>query len=79
MLFEPGNAEDLARQVEALCSDPARLQRMRADARNEYESKYHASGNYEQLMAIYERSLALRHNHEARSVHYHKLGRRQPA
>lgn len=51
--FRPGDPEDLAAKVEWLLSHPQELARMRREARAEYEAKYTAERNYEQLMAIY--------------------------
>ncbi len=51
--FRPGDPEDLAAKVEWLLSHPGELARMRREARAEYEAKYTAERNYEQLMAIY--------------------------
>ncbi|WP_121444056.1 glycosyltransferase family 4 protein [Brockia lithotrophica] len=51
--FRPGDPEDLAAKVEWLLSHPRELERMRREARAEYEAKYTAEKNYEQLMAIY--------------------------
>ena len=51
--FRPGDPEDLAAKVEWLLAHPEELGRMRKEARAEYEAKYTAERNYEQLMAIY--------------------------
>jgi glycosyltransferase involved in cell wall biosynthesis len=56
LLFEPGNAEDLAAKVRQLGSDPALRERMRQDARQEFEQKYTAERNHGMLMAIYEQA-----------------------
>ncbi|MGA2500710.1 MAG: glycosyltransferase, partial [Tepidisphaeraceae bacterium] len=84
LLFEPGNAEDLARQITDLNSDPVRLRGMRQAARHEYETKYNAASNYDQLTSIYARALSLRHNDnlvrpQQPQLHHHELGRREPA
>src|SRR5437773_1848544 len=42
LLFEPGNAKDLARQICSSFSSIDCLRNMRRPARAEYESKYHA-------------------------------------
>jgi glycosyltransferase involved in cell wall biosynthesis len=57
--FEPGNAEDLAAQVEWVLVHPKELAAMRVEARAEYEAKYTAERNYQMLMDIYERAIAL--------------------
>ena len=53
LLFEPGNARDLAAKVKALLADPAECQRLGRAARAEFEAKYTADRNYEMLLAIY--------------------------
>ena len=53
LLFEPGNAEDLAAQVRWALSHPAELAQMRQAVRAEFEAKYTAEANYHQLMEIY--------------------------
>jgi glycosyltransferase involved in cell wall biosynthesis len=53
LLFEPGNSRDLAAKVKALLANPAELERMGRNARAEFEKKYTAERNYEQLMTIY--------------------------
>jgi glycosyltransferase involved in cell wall biosynthesis len=60
-LFEPGDREDLARQVEALLNqtDSARTQ-MRQAARLEYESRYTANQNYAVLIDSYDKAMAAR-------------------
>ena len=52
--FQPGDPEDLAKQMNWIISHPADLKRMRQAARAEYESKYTAELNYKMLMDIYE-------------------------
>lgn len=56
MRFEPGNAADLAAKVRQLLAAPLDLERMRQAVRQEYETKYTASSNYDTLMAIYEQA-----------------------
>lgn len=53
LLFAAGDAADLAAAVDRLMVDPAR---MRLAARREFEDKYTAASNYQQLMAIYARA-----------------------
>lgn len=55
--FRPGDPEDLADKVEWLLSHPQELARMRKEARAEYEAKYTAERNYEQLIVIYQKVL----------------------
>ena len=54
LLFEPGNAADLALKVQSLLDNPERSVGMRRAARREYEEKYTAETNYRMLMTIYE-------------------------
>ena len=56
LLFEAGNAADLAAAVDRLLADPAALAQMRQAARREFEDKYTAAANYRQLMALYDRA-----------------------
>ncbi|RTH96480.1 glycosyl transferase family 1, partial [Thermus scotoductus] len=60
LLFRPGDLEDLAAKVEWLLAHPTELARMRKEARAEYEAKYTAARNYEQLIAIYHEILSKR-------------------
>jgi glycosyltransferase involved in cell wall biosynthesis len=53
LLFQPGDAPDLAAKVETLLSDSKALFEMRQAARAEYEAKYTAAENYRRLMQIY--------------------------
>ena len=55
--FKPGDPEDLAREVQLLWANQARLREMRSEARAEYEDKYTAESNYRTLFKIYERVL----------------------
>lgn len=58
LLFEPGDAGDLADQVAKLFRNPERLSTMRTMARDEYERKYTSEPNYQKLMEIYQAVLA---------------------
>lgn len=58
LLFDAGNAADLAQQVIELTSDPQRLASMRRAAREEFESKYTADRGYQGLMKIYRQAMA---------------------
>lgn len=51
--FTPGNAEDLARQIDWALSHEIELAAMRQAARAEFEAKYTAEANYIRLMEIY--------------------------
>ncbi|MEN3112395.1 glycosyltransferase [Uliginosibacterium paludis] len=53
LLFEPGNAADLAQKLAWAEANPDEMARMGRNARAEYEAKYTAATNYQQLMAIY--------------------------
>jgi glycosyltransferase involved in cell wall biosynthesis len=54
LLFEPGNADDLARKLRWAQENPARLTDMGQEARALYEAKFSGPPNYRTLMAIYE-------------------------
>lgn len=53
----PGDAEDLARQVEWLAAHEEQRRRMQQAARREFELHYTAERNCKMLLAIYERAL----------------------
>jgi glycosyltransferase involved in cell wall biosynthesis len=55
--FQPGQAQDLANWVDWAMTHPIELSKMRQEARIEFESKYTATENYQQLISIYERIL----------------------
>ncbi len=57
LLFRPGDPEDLAAKVEWLLSRPKEVAHMRKEARREYEEKYTAEINYNQLMQIYQQAI----------------------
>ena len=59
LLFEAGNAKDLAAKVKWAWQHAAEMARMGAEARGEYERKYTAERNYHSLIGIYELALAL--------------------
>lgn len=52
--FRPGDPHDLIDRVQWTRSHPQQLEPMRQEARAEFESKYTAAHNYQQLMEIYE-------------------------
>ncbi len=60
LVFEPGNAGDLAAKVRAILGDPERLATMRGAARREFEIRYTAEANYQLLLRIYLQALASR-------------------
>jgi glycosyltransferase involved in cell wall biosynthesis len=53
LLFNPGDAADLAQKVMELWNDPLRCEAMGLAARREYETKYTPEKNCEMLMSIY--------------------------
>ena len=52
--FQPSVPEDLAAKVEWALANPQKLALMRGEARAEYEAKYTAEINYQQLIDIYQ-------------------------
>lgn len=54
LLFEPGNAEDLAAKAKVLIDNPALAGEFGRNARVEFEAKYSAEVNYRQLIEIYD-------------------------
>lgn len=57
LLFNPGDATDLARKVRWAFEHPEAIDAMRVAARREFEEKYTAERNYEMLTAIYETAI----------------------
>ncbi|MEM1169045.1 MAG: glycosyltransferase family 4 protein [Cyanobacteria bacterium P01_H01_bin.35] len=57
LLFRPGDKEDLIRQVEYAHTHPEELWQMRRNARVEFEAKYTAEENYQQLLEIYQTAI----------------------
>jgi glycosyltransferase involved in cell wall biosynthesis len=53
LLFAPGDADDLARQLAWAQANPERMAAMGRNARARYEADYTPERNYAQLMAIY--------------------------
>jgi glycosyltransferase involved in cell wall biosynthesis len=60
LLFEPGNAADLADKVNRLWSNADQSEAMGRGARQEFEQKYSAEQGYQGLMAIYNRLIGAR-------------------
>ena len=54
LLFRPGDADDLVRQVGWAFDNPDRTQEMRAAARREFEANYTAEIGYKRLIEAYE-------------------------
>jgi glycosyltransferase involved in cell wall biosynthesis len=57
--FTPGDPEDLAAKVEWAWTHPKEMEAMGRAARAEYEAKYTADRDYQTLMEIYERAIAI--------------------
>ena len=57
LLFEPGNADDLAAKVQWMVEHPEACRDMGLAARREYEEKYTPERNYEMVMNIYETAI----------------------
>lgn len=58
VLFEAGNAPDLASKARWMVEDTDRLERMGEAAYNEYQMNYTADKNYQRLMEIYHHVIA---------------------
>lgn len=54
LLFRPSDPTDLAAKIDWLLAHPQKLAQMRLTARAEFESKYTADRNYQQLIEIYQ-------------------------
>lgn len=64
LLFEPGNAQDLAAKVSWAAAHPDEMHQMGANARLEYETKYTAEIGYKNLIACYEQALEIRRSRD---------------
>jgi glycosyltransferase involved in cell wall biosynthesis len=53
LLFETGNAQDLAAKMKWAQNNPEQMRKMGRNARLKYEAEYTANQNYDQLIAIY--------------------------
>jgi glycosyltransferase involved in cell wall biosynthesis len=53
LLFETGNAHDLAAKMQWAQNNPEQMRKMGQNARLKYETEYTADQNYDQLVAIY--------------------------
>ena len=58
LLFEPGNAADLAAKMAWALAHPQRMAEMGRRARERYEADFTADRNYELLMDIYEQAIS---------------------
>ena len=57
LLFEPGNASDLAKKMNWAMEHKEEMKQMGINARREYEEKYTAEKNYGILLSIYEEAI----------------------
>ena len=55
--FNIGNSEDLVTKVEWLLEHPQQLEKMRYEARVEFENRFSAQTNYQQLIDIYQQAI----------------------
>lgn len=58
LLFTPGDVKDLAAKVRWAWGNPKMMAEMGQNARGEYEEKYTAQKNYEQLIAVYQMTMS---------------------
>lgn len=58
LLFNPGDATDLANKLRWAQANPAEMARMGANAQRKYQAEFTPEKNYEQLMAIYQEAIA---------------------
>ena len=58
LLFEPGNARDLAQKMRWAREHPTQMQRMGDAARAVHERKFSADENYRQLIRVYQDAIA---------------------
>lgn len=58
LLFEPGDAADLAQKLSWAQAHPERMAEMGRNARAKYEAEFSATRNYAQLIAIYEEAIS---------------------
>jgi glycosyltransferase involved in cell wall biosynthesis len=68
LLFEAGNAEDLARKISWAEANRAAMREMGANARREYEEKYTPAVNYRQLITIYAEAIAVARARRNRNI-----------
>lgn len=61
LLFDPGQAADLAAKVEWIIDHPEAAQRIGAQGRTQYKAEYTADRNYERLLEIYRGLMAAEH------------------
>jgi glycosyltransferase involved in cell wall biosynthesis len=58
--FRPGDPDDLAQKARWAWTHPEETTRMGREARKQYEERFTARRNYEMLMDVYERAMAVR-------------------
>lgn len=56
--FKIGDADDLVSKVKWLLDNPQQLEKMRYEARVEFENRFSAQTNYQQLIDIYQQAIA---------------------
>ena len=66
LLFEPGNADDLANKLRWAKANPSKMAEMGKNARRKYEAEFTEERNYAQLMVIYHEAISA--NKRNRSV-----------
>lgn len=59
LLFEPGNAKDLASKIRWMIDNPDACTEMGKNARAEFEAKYTAERNFELLIDIYKKAIII--------------------
>jgi len=64
LLFEPGNANDLAEKLRWAQTNPDKMAEMGRNAKQKYEDDFTAERNYTQLIAIYEEAISELKNRE---------------
>lgn len=69
LLFEPGNADDLARVMRRAATNPDDMRAMGRNARRVYEERYTPATNYAQLMEIYGQAIASARNGDQQPAH----------
>jgi glycosyltransferase involved in cell wall biosynthesis len=67
-LFNPGNAEDMAKTVLGVCGDELRLGEMRQAAREEFLNRYDAGRNHRMMLDIYQQAIERRERLEEPEV-----------
>jgi len=63
LLFRPGDPDDLAAKLTWLWTHSREWEKMRREARHEFEIKYSGARNYEMMMAVYAQAAAHSRKH----------------